>query len=61
MKIEFDMVGRLKSEVTNSWTLGIPSHIGPRYQTHIDQINMLFKKLLQSKPEESTSYTLANT
>ena len=55
------MVGRLKSEVPNSWTLRIPSHIGPRYQTQIDQINMLFKKLLQSKPEESTSYTLANT
>ena len=61
MKIEFDMIGRLTSEVPNSWTLRIPSHIGPRYQTQMDAINNLFKKLLLQNPKESTSYTIANT
>ena len=50
VKIEFDMIGKLTSELTNSWTLRIPSHIGPRYQTQMDAVNMLFKKLLKSKP-----------
>lgn len=31
VKIEFDMIGRLSCELPNSWTLRIPSHIGPRY------------------------------
>lgn len=61
VKIEFDMVGKLKSEVDNSWTLRIPSHIGPRYQTQMDAINTLFKQLLKSKPEESTTFVPANT
>ena len=55
------MIGRLRSELPNSWTLRIPSHIGPRYQTQIDRINMLFKKLLLSKQEEVTTHALANT
>lgn len=31
VKIEFDMIGKLSSELQNKWTLRIPSHIGPRY------------------------------
>lgn len=61
VKIEFDMVGRLQSEVPNSWTLRIPSHVGPRYQTQMDTINLLFKKLLKSKPEETTTFVPTNT
>lgn len=55
------MLGKLSTELPNSWTLRIPSHIGPRYKTQIDCINTLFKKFLLSNPQESTSYTLANT
>lgn len=51
VKIDFDMIGRLSSEKPNSWTLRIPSHIGPRYETQVDQISKLFKKLLKSKPD----------
>ena len=61
VKIDFDMIGRLTCETPNSWTLRIPSHIGPRYETQVDQISKLFKKLLNSKPDEFTSHTLANT
>lgn len=61
VKIEFDMIGRLGSELPNSWTLRIPSHIGPRYQTQLDAINNLFKKMLLQNPNEATSYTIANT
>ena len=61
VKIEFDMVGRLRSELPNSWTLRIPSHIGPRYKTQVDTITTLFKRLLAQKPNEATGYTLANT
>lgn len=50
VRIEFDMVGKLSQELPKSWTLRIPSHIGPRYQTQMDQINLLFKMLLKSKP-----------
>lgn len=55
------MLGRLSNELPNSWTLRIPSHIGPRYKTQTDTINTLFKKLLLSSPQEFTSHTLANT
>ena len=55
------MVGRLGCEVENKLTLRIPSHIAPRYHTHIDLINALFKKLLLSDPNLSTAYVQTNT
>lgn len=60
VRIEIDMIGQLFSELPNTWTLRIPSHISPRYQTQIDQINALFKKLLTSKPETVVTYVQAN-
>ena len=61
VRIEFDLIGRLTSEKPHSWTLRIPSHIGPRYQTQTEVITSLFKGLLKSKPEETTTFTPANT
>ena len=51
VKIEFEMIGKLNCEQQNSWNLSIPSHIAPRYQTQIDSINSLFKKLLLTNPD----------
>lgn len=61
VRIEFDMVGKLTSELQNKWTLRIPSHIGPRYQTCEEYISTLFKKLLLSSPETVEGFALANT
>ena len=61
VRIEFDMVGKLSSELQNKWTLRIPSHIGPRYQTCSEYINTLFKQLMLSSPESVESFALANT
>jgi hypothetical protein len=55
------MLGKLSSELPNSWTLRIPSHIGPRYQTQADIIYHLFKQLCLSNPDEVSGYNLANT
>jgi von Willebrand factor A domain-containing protein 5 len=61
VRIEFDLIGKLASELPNQWTLRIPSHISPRYQTQTDMIATLFKKLLLSKPDLCESYVQANT
>jgi len=53
VKIEFDFIGKLASELPNTWTLRIPSHIGPRYQTQTDLITKLFKKFINLNPNES--------
>jgi hypothetical protein len=54
------MIGKLSSEKSNTWTLRIPSHISPRYQTQLDSIAKLFKKLMNSNPEISTTYANLN-
>ncbi len=46
VQIEFNMIGELKCELNNSWTLRIPSHIAPRYKTQEDLLVECFKKLL---------------
>lgn len=61
VRIEFDLVGKLASEVSNKWTLRIPSHISPRYQTQLDLLTILIKKLLLTQPDLCESYVLANT
>lgn len=55
------MVGKLASELQNKWTLRIPSHISPRYQTCTEYINTLFKKLILTSPETVESFALTNT
>ena len=55
------MIGKLSQELPNSWTLRIPSHIGPRYQSQVDLIKNVFKNIILTKPSYSTSYVLANT
>jgi hypothetical protein len=61
VKIEFDLIGKLGSELPNTWTLRIPSHIGPRYQTQTDLIAKLFKQFLSLNPKESKSLSLMNS
>lgn len=61
VRIEFDLVGKLASELPGKWTLRIPSHISPRYQTQADLIAMLFKKLVLTDPDISKTFVLANT
>ena len=61
VKIEFDFIGKLASELPNTWTLRIPSHIGPRYQTQTDLITKLFKKFINLNPNESQGLNLINT
>jgi hypothetical protein len=61
VRIEFDLVGKLASELPGKWTLRIPSHISPRYQTQTDLIAMLFKKLALTNPDISESFVLANS
>jgi hypothetical protein len=61
VRIEFDMIGKLSSELPNKWTLRIPSHISPRYQTQIDLITSMFKNLLLKEPNTSETFTFANT
>lgn len=36
VKIEFNLIGELKCELENAWTLRIPSHVGPRYKTQTE-------------------------
>jgi hypothetical protein len=61
VKIEFDLIGRLTSELPNTWTLRIPSHIGPRYQTQTDLIAKLFKNFINLNPNESKGLNLINS
>jgi len=61
VRIEFDLIGKLTSELSNKWTLRIPSHISPRYQTQLDLTTSLIKKLILSNPDLCESYALANT
>lgn len=41
------MIGHLQTELPNTWTLRIPSHISPRYSTQLDLMEKLFNKLLK--------------
>jgi hypothetical protein len=61
VRIEFDLLGKLTSELPDKWTLRIPSHISPRYQTQLDLTTTLLKKLLLAQPSLCKSYVLANT
>ncbi len=61
VRIEFDLVGKLASELPGKWTVRIPSHISPRYQTQIDLIASLFKKLALTDPDVSETFVLGNT
>jgi hypothetical protein len=62
IKIEFDMIGHLKSEKPNTWTLRIPSHIAPRYMTELELLEKLFYKLLDksSNPQITESFVKPN-
>lgn len=49
VRIEFNLIGELKCELENSWTLRIPSHIGPRYKSQTELLTECFEKLLSQE------------
>jgi hypothetical protein len=53
---EFDLLGKLTSELPDKWTLRIP----PRCQTQ-PNLTTLLKKLLLDQPDLCESYALSNT
>lgn len=58
LKVEFELIGTLSSELPNVWTLRIPSHISPRYHSQLDLLKKLFNNLLKKDADEElqTSY-----
>lgn len=52
LKVEFELLGSLSSELPHTWTLRIPSHISPRYMTEIDIMRKLFDRLLKGSSSE---------
>ena len=54
LKVEFQLIGTLSSELPDVWTLRIPSHISPRYQT---QLNLLCKQLDQLMKKDEDIWT----
>ena len=56
IKVEFKMLGKLRSEIKNTWTLRIPSHIAPRYSTETRLLEKLFHKLLKNDEKVKEYY-----
>ena len=54
------MIGQLNSEIPNTWTLRIPSHIGPRYLTHKQLLEKMFNKVLKKDEKVKESYLINN-
>ena len=46
------MIGHLESELPETWTLRIPSHISPRYSSQVDLMKKTFEKALKADPNE---------
>lgn len=62
VRIEFSLLGKLTSELPNSWTLRIPAHIGPRYESLISQITKIIGKIgLKEEENKGVTSFLGNT
>ena len=56
LKVEFQLIGTLSSELPDVWTLRIPSHISPRYQTQLDLLSKQLDQLMKKDEDIWTSF-----